>query len=322
MVNERWLEKIPAEGPFYLFQGCFINHNYPGIEAATRFILDKLGVRYFVSEDQSCCGLPEFGTLANPLVLTCLVGRNMDVMREYAPYVLTPCNGCYSAFHTSATLMKDPEVAARTEEILGKLGRKYSHVRVVHFADFVYKRLEDVVVKSVKVLGGLKMAVHYGCHYFVFEEEGLDSRENPSFAEEIIRRLGGEPVNYTAKDECCGFGMIQQIVHKNMAYAITEEKINSILDAGAEAILVICPYCLNVLDKNQKVLKDIELIEKAIPVIHISQLVALVLGADPDKMGFEMHSVDVKPFLDRLEVRKLEFKGWFSTEVAFSRRGS
>ncbi|MBS7247541.1 MAG: CoB--CoM heterodisulfide reductase iron-sulfur subunit B family protein [Candidatus Jordarchaeales archaeon] len=318
MVNEKWLERIPADGPFYLFQGCFINHNYPGIEAATRFILDKLKVKYFVSEDQSCCGLPEFGTLANPLILTCLVGRNMDVMQKYAPYVLTPCNGCYSAFHTSATLMKDPEVATKTGEVLGKLGRKYSHMKIIHFADFIYKRLEDIAVKSVKVLGGLKMAVHYGCHYFLFEEEGLDSRENPSFAEEIIDRLGGEHVNYTAKDECCGFGMIQQVVHKNMAYAITEEKINSILNAGAEAILVICPYCLNVLDKNQKVLKDIELIEKAIPVIHISQLVALVLGASPDKMGFEKHSVDVKPFLDSIEERKMEFKGWSATEVASS----
>ncbi|MEM1658381.1 MAG: heterodisulfide reductase-related iron-sulfur binding cluster [Candidatus Jordarchaeales archaeon] len=318
MVNERWLEKIPADGPFYLFQGCFINHNYPGIEAATRFVLDKLGVKYFVSEDQSCCGLPEFGTLANPLILTCLVGRNLDVMRGYASYVMTACNGCYSAFHTSVTLMKDPEVARKTEEVLGKLGRKYSPLRVVHFADFVYKRLEDIVVKSVKVLGGLKMAVHYGCHYFVFEEEGLDSRENPSFVEEVIMRLGGEPVNYMAKDECCGFGMIQQVVHKNMAYAITEEKINSILDAGAEAILVICPYCLNVLDRNQRVLRDIELIEKAIPVIHISQLVALVLGASLEKMGFELHSVDVKPFIERIKERKMEFKGWTSREVTAS----
>ncbi len=321
MVNEKWLEKIPADGPFYLFQGCFINHNYPGIEAATRFILDVLGTKYFVSEDQSCCGLPEFGALATPLILTCLVGRNIDVMRRYASYVLTPCNGCYSAFHTSTFLMKDHDVAAKTEEILGKLGKNYSPMMVIHFADFIYKRLEDIVVKSVKVLGGLRMAVHYGCHYFVFEEEGLDSRENPSFAEEIIRRLGGTPVNYTAKDECCGFGMIQQVVHKNMAYAITEEKINSILDAGAEAILVICPYCLNVLDRNQKVLRDIELIEKAIPVIHISQLVALILGADTDKVGFETHSVDVKPFLDRIEERKVEFKGWSSAEVASSQKG-
>ncbi len=320
MVNEKWLEKIPENGPFYLFQGCFINHNYPGIEAATRFVLDKLGVRFFVSEEQSCCGLPEFGTLANPLILTCLIGRNVDVMKKYAPYGLTACNGCYSAFHTANTLMGDPEVSGKTEEILGKLKKSYSSYRVFHFADFVYKRLEDILVKSVMVLGGLKMAVHYGCHYFVFEEEGLDSRENPSFVEEIIEKLGGEAVNYTAKDECCGFGMIQQVVHKNMAYTITEEKIRSILDAGAEAILVICPYCLNVLDKNQKILEEIELIDKSIPVIHLSQLVALILGADPDKMGFEMHSVDVKPFLDRLEVRKLEFKGWSSAEVVSQSR--
>ncbi|MHA1607364.1 MAG: heterodisulfide reductase-related iron-sulfur binding cluster [Candidatus Freyarchaeota archaeon] len=314
-VNQKWLEGIPEKGPFFLFQGCFINHTYPGIEAATRFALDKLDVEYYVSDEQSCCGLPEFGTLANPLILTCLIGRNVDIMLKYAPYGLTPCNGCYSAFYTANTLMSDLEIARETERILGAIGRRYSTMRVYHIADFFYKRLEDIVDKSVRVLSGVKMAVHYGCHYFVFEEEGLDSRENPSFAEEIIERLGGEPVNYTAKDECCGFGMIQQTVHKNMAYKITEEKINSILDAGAEAILVICPYCLNVLDRNQSILRDVELIERAVPVIHISQLIALILGAEPDKMGFEMHTVDVKPFLERLEVRKVEFRGWSAAET-------
>jgi len=307
LVNPERLRRIPDGGKFFYFRGCFVNNVYPGIEAATRFVLERLGVDFVVSEDQTCCGTPEFNSLNTDTVLTCLVGRNTSIISEQTPYVLTDCNGCYSSFHMAEDLMEDPKIRVETEKILKKIGRKFEKVEVIHIADFFYKKTREIVRNTTMTLGGVKFAVHYGCHYsHVNGEKGLDSVENPSFIEEMIGELGGEPVEYVEKVLCCGFGGIQQTVHKTISYAVTEKKLDSMVEAGAEAIVVICPYCLNVLDKYQGNLLDIEMLDNPLPVIHISQLLALLMGAEPQKLGFQMHRVLVDDIISRFVSKKSE----------------
>jgi heterodisulfide reductase subunit B len=301
LVNRERLKRIPDDEPFFYFRGCFVNNVYPGIESATRIVLEKLGVDYVVSNDQTCCGSPEFDSLNADTLLTCVVGRNTSVISEKTPFVITDCNGCYSSFHKAEALMEDPKIRVQTERILKKIGRKFEEVEVIHIADFYYKKTNEILEKSTMILGDMKFAVHYGCHYsHVNGEKGLDSVENPSFVEEMIEKLGGMPVEYVEKVLCCGFGGIQQTVHKTISYAVTEKKLDSISEAEAEAIVVICPYCLNVLDRYQGNLLDVEMLDNPIPVIHISQLLALLMGAEPEKLGFQMHRVPVDNIIAKL----------------------
>ena len=301
MVNVERLGRIPGAGSFFYFRGCFVNNVYPGIEAATRFVFEKLGVDFVVSDDQTCCGTPEFSSLNADTVLTCVVGRNTSIISEKTPFVLTDCNGCYSSFHIAEALMEDPEISFRTKKILKKIGRKFEDVEVIHIADFFYKKMDEIVRKTTMTLGDMRLAVHYGCHYsHVNGEQGLDSVENPSFIEEMIEKLEGEPVEYAEKILCCGFGGIQQTVHKTISYDVTQKKLDSISESGVEAIVVICPYCLNVLDKYQGNLVDVDMLDNPIPVIHLSQLLALLMGAEPEKLGFQMHRIPVDSIISRL----------------------
>lgn len=301
MVNFKRLERIPDDGSFFYFRGCFVNNVYPGIESATRFVLEKLGVNFLVSNDQTCCGTPEFSSLNADTVLTCVVGRHTSIISENTSMVLTDCNGCYSSFHMAEELVEDPKIKIQTERILKKIGRKFEKVEVIHIADFFYKKMEKILEKTTMILGDAKLAVHYGCHYsHVDGEKGLDSVENPSFIEEMIKKLGGNPVEYTEKILCCGFGGIQQTVHKKISYATTQKKLDSISEAEAEAIVVICPYCLNVLDKYQGNLLDIEMLDTPIPIIHLSQLLALLMGAEYKRLGFQMHRIPVESITNRL----------------------
>ncbi|MEM3586985.1 MAG: CoB--CoM heterodisulfide reductase iron-sulfur subunit B family protein [Candidatus Jordarchaeaceae archaeon] len=308
-MNLKRLEKIPDDGTFFYFRGCFVNNIYPGIESATRFVLEKLGVNFIVSEDQTCCGTPEFSSLNADTVLTSVVGRNTSIIAEKTPFVLTDCNGCYSSFHIAEDLLEDPRIKIQTERILEKIGRKFEKVEVIHIADFFYKKMEKVLEKTTMTLGNLKIAVHYGCHYsHVNGEKGLDSVENPSFIEEMIEKLGGRPIEYTEKILCCGFGGIQQTVHKKISYATTQRKLDSLLEAEAEAIVVICPYCLNVLDKYQGNLLDVEMLDKPIPIIHLSQLLALLMGAEYRKLGLQMHRITPESITHRLVPKETKTK--------------
>jgi heterodisulfide reductase subunit B len=309
-VNLKRLERIPDDGSFFYFRGCFVNNVYPGIESATRFVLEKLGVNFVVSDDQTCCGTPEFSSLNADTVLTSVVGRNTSIISEKTPFVLTDCNGCYSSFHMAEALMEDPKIKIQTERILKKIGRKFEKVEVIHIADFFYKKMEKILEKTTMTLGDFKLAVHYGCHYsHVDGEKGLDSVENPLFIEEMIGKLGGKPVEYTEKILCCGFGGIQQTVHKKMSYATTQKKMDSVLEAEAEAIVVICPYCLNVLDKYQGNLLDIEVLDKPIPIIHLSQMLALLMGAEYKKLGFQMHRIPVESITKKLVLKETRKRG-------------
>jgi succinate dehydrogenase / fumarate reductase cytochrome b subunit len=38
----------------------------------------------------------------------------------------------------------------------------------------------------------------------------------------------------------------------------------------------------------------------SLPVLHLSQLVALALGVEPKKLGFDRHIVSTKPVLEKL----------------------
>lgn len=309
MVNLERLGRIPDNGSFFYFRGCFINNVYPGIEFATRFVLEKLGVNFVVSDDQTCCGTPEFSSLNADTVLTSVVGRNTSIISEKTPFVLTDCNGCYSSFYMAEALMEDAKIKAQTERILKKIGRKFEEVEVIHIADFFYKNMGGILEKTTMTLGGMKLAVHYGCHYsHVDGEKGLDSIENPSFIEEMIEKLGGKSVEYTEKILCCGFGGIQQTVHKKISYATTQKKLDSLSEAEAEAVVVICPYCLNVLDKYQGNLLDVEMLDKPILVIHLSQLLALIMGAEPEKLGFQMHRIPVENIISRLTPKESRTK--------------
>lgn len=228
LINIERLKRIPDAGPFFYFRGCFVNNVYPGIEAATRFVFEKLGVDYVVSEDQTCCGTPEFNSLNSDIVLTCVVGRNTSIISEKTPFVLTDCNGCYSSFHMAESLMEDPAISVKTKKILKKIGRKFEEVEVIHIADFFYKKINEIVRKTAMTLGNLKLAVHYGCHYsHVNGEKGLDSVENPSFIEEMIEKLGGEPVEYTEMADVTYREILDCLKQYNIPFPVTLEEIKS-----------------------------------------------------------------------------------------------
>ncbi|HAW10876.1 MAG TPA: heterodisulfide reductase subunit B, partial [Chloroflexi bacterium] len=38
-----------------LFRSCLVSTQYPGVEAATTWLFEQLGVEYVVNPDQTCC---------------------------------------------------------------------------------------------------------------------------------------------------------------------------------------------------------------------------------------------------------------------------
>ena len=305
-INGERLEKIPVNGPFYVFKSCVSSNVYPGIEACTRKILESLGISVVDTDQQTCCsGFTYFATISPEDTFLATVARNFSVIEEVASDMLVICNACFSVLHYFENITEDfPDLKVKIDEVLSKIDRKYEEgkVKFWHIAEFIYKVREELTRQIKFKLNGLKIAVHYGCHYLrSCPEVAIDNPESPTFLEEVVETFGGTPVNYKEKDLCCGSGWIQRYTARDLSLQITARKIESIIKEDADLILVVCPFCLAVLDNAQVELETFELLETRIPVLHLTQLIALLLGYDPDEtLGVQLHTTPVTPFIEKL----------------------
>jgi heterodisulfide reductase subunit B len=137
-------------------------------------------------------------------------------------------------------------------------------------------------------LKGLKVAVHYGCHYLNLERDKDSPKEylkSKTKLEDLITLFGGDHVDYQEKDACCGWGASQVVVHPNDAFKITHRKLKSAVNVGADFLLMPCPTCLYTLSKPE-FRKEISKLYNdyfEIPTIHINELIAILRGCEEER---------------------------------------
>ena len=94
----------------------------------------------------------------------------------------------------------------------------------------------------------------------------MDDAENPSIIEDLISALGGEPVVYPYRNECCG-GYIA-LENPESAKARSNKVTESAAKNGAQIIVTACPLCKYNLEKNGS----------EIPVVYFTEFLAEALG--------------------------------------------
>lgn len=149
------------------------------------------------------------------------------------------------------------------------------------------------------------MASVYGCHYLkTFFKDAIDDAEQPTFLEELVEMTGAEPVEYSNKMLCCGAGIGLRFMKRDNSLQVSRDKLDSIRESGADAIVTMCPYCLLNLDRAQQELNHTLNEEFNIPVIYISQLLALTMGMDPKRLGFQANITSVDKLLEKYQDEK------------------
>jgi len=69
-----------------------------------------------------------------------------------------------------------------------------------------------------------------------------------------------------------------------------------------DIIVTQCPGCTFNMDYLQEnVLEELKM-ECSIPVLNIAELLALLMGVEPENIGLDMHAVDLEPFIKKLEL--------------------
>ncbi|MDR3283080.1 MAG: CoB--CoM heterodisulfide reductase subunit B [Candidatus Methanoplasma sp.] len=276
---------------YAFFLGCIAPLRYPGVEKSTRVVCEKLGIELVDLVDASCCPAPGVIKSFSKDSWLAAAARNLSLAEEQGLPIVTICNGCYgSLFEAAHELNHHPEILAKANEYLAKIGRKYNGTtKVYHFAEVLFREIgvDKIKEKVVKPLD-YGVATFYGCHFLKPSEiKELDDPENPHLLDDLVEATGAKSLPRKQKTLCCGSGGGLKAAFPNVAKEFTKTNLENIKESGAQFIIDVCPFCHLQFDTVQGDLGY------NIPVLHLCQLYGIAFGMDEKELGLSAHVIPV-----------------------------
>jgi len=277
------------------YPGCSLKSTSREFDISLRAMCGMMEVTLEEVPDWICCGTSPTHAFSQELSHL-LPYKNIQKAETHGiKELLIPCPSClYSISHTEAACVTDVNLRQHLSEVTG-----YTYqggLKIYHLLDFLRDRVKLGGLKALvkKPLAGLKVACYYGC-LTRFLPAAADDVEQPSLFEQIIEALGGQPVEWTCKVDCCGASL--SITRPDITKRLLGEILQSATRASAECIAVVCPLCQSNLDVRQKGLNNPSGAPYALPVIYLTQLIGVALGAQSDALGMEKLMIDAGPLL-------------------------
>ena len=276
--------------------GCLIpaRRSLIGYEAATRKVLDHLGIETIDIPNETCCA--PFWMQSLDLTTSIAMGaRNLAKAEEMGLDLLTPCSGCFHSYkRVNHVLETYPDMKERVNEILKSVGLHYDgSVEARHVVDFLSTDIgaDKIRQKSVRDLSSISIGLRYGCHMLKPHELlNIEYSERPIFADELIEQFGVNSVQYTGRHRCCG-GLLRG-VQDDLADRILHERLVDVQNAGVDGIVTVCSLCHLQHDMGQRSIKrKYAMDDLDIPVLHFPQILALGFGYSPEELGLDLHTV-------------------------------
>lgn len=274
-----------------LFLGCVIPARLPFLEASSRKVFEKLGIKLNDVEGFSCCPDPTGIEQIDRTTWLTLGARNLSLCKNNGG-VISFCSGCVETLKgVNYFINKDLTTKKEINRHLQKVGKVYEgKTEVKHFAEILYENLENIKKSVEKPLEGFKVAVHYGCHYLRPSEIiEWDDPFEPITIDEIVKALGAESVEYDLKMECCGNPVEKS--DRDLSLLMIDNKLKAIENAGANCVAVVCPACYQQYEFNQRELNKRNNTEYNLPIFYLSELAALAFGFSPEDIGLNFHRI-------------------------------
>ncbi len=274
---------------YRFFPGCLARTKLPHIELSVRRCLEDLGVSLRDDARFTCCPDPVVFKSSSRNDWLRIAARNLSLDGETP--IVTLCPGCASSL-SEAGLVLSEDRGAREDAAgrLDELGLQIGLPPVFHFLRVLSAdgRMDEIESKVTRRLDGLKVACHYGCHLTrPSGAVGFDDPEKPECLDKLVAVLGAEAVPYEDKYLCCGRPSLDEATSAGML----EHKLAAMKAAGAEAIVLACPFCFEQFDVGQMLLQRKTGAEFNLPVFYLSQLLCIAMGSDVGGLGLDMHKI-------------------------------
>jgi heterodisulfide reductase subunit B len=291
------------------FPGCMIPFRLPHFELTMREVLRRLNIELIADEGHTCCPEPTTFTGVDFEAWLTIGARNIAVSEATGRDTMALCSGC---FHTLAlvrhTLQSNSDIRERINKRLNKIGMEATgEVSVKNILHVLHEDvgLDKIRKKIVQPLKNLSIAAHYGCHLVrPIDATHMDDAEDPIWMDDLIEVTGANPIDYPDKMACCGAPISPS--DESKSFALTAKKLEKIRNAGADAIVLVCPTCYTQMEMQQK--KVIEYLdpEFSLPVLYLGEMLALAMGLTDLVVdnSRRYHRVKIQPLLEKMGVGK------------------
>lgn len=241
--------------------------------------------------DWNCCGATAAHNLNKELSLSLPTRILALAEKNELMDIVVPCAACYSRLTvTNHELNKDKSLA---DKVCDVIDMPYSgNVNVLNIIQFIQKYIADKLEEKVTTPFNYNVACYYGC--LLVRPNGIlkfDRPEDPQTMDILVKKAGGNAIDWAYKAECCGAGM--SVSRTDIVARLSGNIIRDAVERKAEVLAVACPMCHSNLDMRRPEINKFLKKEVDIPVLYISQILGLAVGLDAKTLGLQRHMVAV-----------------------------
>ena len=155
-------------------------------------------------------------------------------------------------------------------------------------------RLDELIKKPLEE----EVACYYGC-LLVRPNQVMkaDRWEDPMTMDVIMQKLGAKPIDWSFKTECCGAGF--SMSKTEIVGELSGKIVRNAVSRGAKAIVVACPMCHSNLDMRRPAINSYLKTKVEVPVMYITQAIAVAMGMSSKEAGLQRHFVPVNLSVNR-----------------------
>ena len=254
---------------FSYFPGCTLKAKAQDLDEYGRRSAEALGITLEEIEEWQCCGAV-YQQAIDEIAPKLSSVRALAAAKEKGQPLVTICSACHHVIkRVNDDMQHNEDMILRANNYL-KLDEPYrGETQVIHYLEMLRDKVgfDKIKEKVINPFIGEKIAAYYGCLLLrPSKVMQFDNPENPTIMEEFIKAIGGEPVIYPFRNECCGG--YQTITDKEQSDRFANKVIESARMKGAEMIITACPLCLYNLKQNTQ----------DMPVMYFTELLAQALG--------------------------------------------
>jgi heterodisulfide reductase subunit B len=286
------------------FPGCSLHGTAIEYEASLQSICAEFDIELVEIKDWNCCGATAAHSL-NHLLSIALPARSLALAesQEFSE-ILVPCAACYSRLLSAwADITLDSKIRRKVSNII-ELPLQGT-AKPISILEFISRYILPNLKEKIKFPITQKVACYYGCllvrppnlvHY--------DRYEDPMIMEEFVKVLGGKPIEWGFKTECCGAGL--SVTRTDLVGKLSGKIVEDAVSRGAEALIAACPMCQSNLDMRRKSINNYLGEKVDIPVMYITQAIGLAMGIEPRKLGTKKHFVSMDKFIGNFRSGQVE----------------
>lgn len=214
-------------------------------------ILKAAGINFAVlGPEETCCGEPA-RRLGNEYLFQMQAMKNIELLKSYnVKKILAACPHCFNTIKNEY-----PQFGGEFETI--------------HHTQFIFELLQEGRIKPA-LIGDGKLTYHDSCYLGRHNDIYKPPRQVlATIASSKLLEMKRKGIN----GFCCGGGGGRYWMEERIGKRISEERIEDVLNTGANMVATACPYCLQMFEDALKAKEAAE----SVKVFDIAELVAAQL---------------------------------------------